>query len=338
MRLREVGELPLLEKIRARFPEDSSRILTGIGDDTAVLRTGPGKTLATTDMMVEGVHFDLSRSTPRQLGEKLVSVNVSDIYAMGGTPRFALLAIAAPPDTEVSFVDELLRGVKTALRSYRAHLVGGDVSSSPGEIVLSATLLGTAATPVTRAGARPGDLVCVSGPLGDAACGLAILKRLKKPVDFRKGVRGPGSPLPWKVMRPLLKRHLLPEARKPGPLVRRATAMIDISDGLLLDLSRLLKESRVGARIEERRLPLSKEMKTAAGNLKLDPLRLALSGGEDYELLFTLPRGTAGRLDKLWRGDGTAVIGEVTKKRGITLLRTDGSTVSAKPEGYSHFR
>jgi thiamine-monophosphate kinase len=338
MRLRQLGEPALLEKIRARFPSDSASILTGIGDDTAVLKPAPGKTLVTTDMMVEGVHFDLSRTTPQQLGEKIISVNVSDIYAMGGTPQFALLALAAPPATDVSFVDRLLRGLRTALRRYGAHLVGGDVSASPKGLVLSATLLGTATAPVTRAGARPGDFICVSGPLGDAACGLQILKRLKNPVDFTKGVRGPEGPLPWKVMKPLLKRHLLPEARKPGPLARRATAMIDISDGLLLDLSRLLTESRAGARIEEARLPLSKETRLAAGHLKLDPLHLALSGGEDYELLFTLPRGTSGRLDKLWRGDGTAVIGEVTRKRGMELLRADGKAVPLKPEGYTHFR
>jgi thiamine-monophosphate kinase len=334
MRLRQWGELALLEKIRARFPTDSADILTGIGDDTAVLRAGPGKTLATTDMMVEGVHFHLSRTTAQQLGEKLISVNVSDIYAMGGTPRFALLALAVPPATDVSFVDGLLRGVRTALRRYGASLVGGDVSASPRGMVLSATLLGTSTAPVTRAGARPGDLICVSGPLGDAACGLHILKRLKKPVDFTKGVR---RPLPWKVMKPLLRRHLLPEARKPGPLARRATAMIDVSDGLLLDLSRLLAESRVGAYIEEARLPLSKEMIQAAGHLKLDPLHLALSGREDYELLFTLPRSTSGRLDKLWRGDGTAVIGEVRRRRGMELLRVDGTAVPLEPEGYTHF-
>jgi thiamine-monophosphate kinase len=324
MRLSQAGELSLLEKIRDGFPDRARAVITGIGDDSAVLRSGPGKLLATSDMMVEGVHFDLGLITPRQLGFKLISANVSDIYAMGGRPRFALLDIAATGDTGTDFIDGLLSGVKEALGLYGVSLVGGDVSSSGAGMALSATLLGFADRPVRRSGARPGDMIYVTGSLGESACGLGLLRSIGRPVDLEKGRN---KPLGWDVMRPLLKRHLMPEARRPGALSKHATSMIDLSDGLFLDLTRLCAESGVGARIYEDRIPVSEETRAAAESMGLEPMRLATAGGEDYELLFTAPTG---------RKLKAACIGEVTRG-GLVFVDKRGVEAPLRPEGYRHF-
>lgn len=324
MSLRDTGELSLVENIRDLFRTRRPSVITGIGDDCAVLSPQKGRLLATTDIMTEGVHFNLGQITPYQLGHKLVSVNVSDIYAMGGEPEHALLSLALPSSMEESFLNELLQGIKAALRQYRAALVGGDISSSRRNTTLAATVLGHAQKPVLRSGARPGDAVYVTGPLGDSACGFEILKRLNHPVNIDQPQKGP---VPWKIMKPLLERHLMPLARKPGAIAKQATSMIDISDGLFIDLWRLASASRTGVRIYEDALPLSKEMLKAANALELDVLELATSGGEDYELLFTAPSNVRPRAHR---------IGEITRK-DMVFVHTDGKTGTIEPSGYRHF-
>lgn len=334
MTLADMGELRLVEQIRASFAEKSKAVMVGIGDDAAVLRPPPGKLLATTDMMVEGVHFDLRLSGPFQLGHKLISVNVSDIYAMNGAPLHALIGIAAPGAFEADFIKKFFEGVKAALRRYGASLVGGDVSSAKGPAALSATLLGHARRPVLRSGARPGDKLYVTGTLGDSACGLALLKKIKKPVDFKVPFDLPGKkgalPLRWAAMRPLLERHLMPEARPPGAFVGAsgASAMIDVSDGLFIDLMRLCDESGAGVRVLTEKLPVSAELREAASFLGLDPLRLAVSGGEDYELLFTASKGI--------RPLRATLIGEIVKS-GRFAVDGSGRESAISPEGYLHF-
>lgn len=324
MKLREVGELALLEEIRARFAREAGPVLTTIGDDAAVLRIGGKKFLATTDMMVEAVHFDPGLTRPEQVGFKLISANVSDIYAMGGKPLFALLAIATPAETEGEFMDGLLDGVGLALGRYGMELVGGDLSSTEGGVTMSATVLGSAERPVLRSGARPGDKIYVTGFLGDSACGLELLKRMGRPVDLERPVN---RPLKWDIMLPLLRRHLMPEARRPGVFARHATAMIDISDGLFMDLTRLCMESCVGARFHISRLPLSPQLLEASSILGLDPIKLATAGGEDYELLFTAPPS---------KGIKALCIGEI-KTSGISIVYEDGSEEPLRPEGYTHW-
>lgn len=326
MRLARVGELALLERVRARFHEKSRDVVAGIGDDAAVLRfAGKKNLLATSDMMLEGVHFDLRFTTPLQLGFKLVSVNVSDIYAMGGKPSFALLDIAAPVDTEDRFLEGLFEGVSEGARAYGVLVVGGDISSSREGLVLSATLLGEAAKPVLRSGARPGDKLYVTGCLGESACGLELLRKIGKPMELGRPVN---RPLQWAVMRPLLKKHLMPEAREPSGFQKAATSMIDLSDGLLMDLSRLCDESRVGARLYAGRIPLSGETKDAAALLGLDPYRLATEGGEDYELLFTAPPR---------RRVKAHFIGEIIGS-GRFIVDERGVEGPMEPKGYEHFR
>lgn len=341
MKLSRVGELSLLEAIRKNFAKKTRNVLVGIGDDAAVLKPGKEYLLATTDMMVEGVHFDLHFITAYQLGFKLISVNVSDIYAMGGNPSYVLLNVAVGKDRTKEFMDAFFEGVKDAMYLYRARLIGGDISSSVGGVSVSATLIGSAKRYIKRSGAKVGDRIYVTGNLGDSACGLAILKKLKRPVQLNRSMRGAAKgPAPYpltaklrqlglsrKISEPLLRRHIMPEARNPEKISRYATSMIDISDGLLIDLWRLCDESRVGARIYEKEIPLSPELKSAAAGLGIDSLKAALSGGEDYELLFTAPASNKIR---------AIYIGDVIESKRVIVGR-EGRERRFSAEGYRHF-
>lgn len=325
MKLSEVGELPLLEIIRKRFRGKTSRLVLGIGDDAAVIRPKNTNMLLTTDMMVEGVHFDLRWTTPYQLGFKLVSVNVSDIYAMGGTPEFLLINFAAGKDTDYGFFEEIFDGIENAIKKYGISLIGGDVSSSD-RITLSATVTGYSSKVLRRSGARTGDRIYVTGYLGEAACGLEMMKRIKKKVKIEKGQKAK-LPLKWDLALPLIQRHLLPVARNPERFIKKASSMIDISDGLLIDLSRICSESRVGARIFTCKIPLSDELKKTAEYIGLSPLELALSGGEDYELLFT-----AHEREKV----SAYCIGEIINT-GMQLVDDKGKRNKVSVKGYQHF-
>jgi thiamine-monophosphate kinase len=309
--------------------------------------------LVTTDMMVERVHFDLRFITPYQLGFKLISVNVSDIYAMGGQPAYVLLNIALTGNTEAGFVDGLFDGIQDALKAYRAVLIGGDLSASKKDLSLSATLIGYTRRHILRSGARAGDRIYVTGTLGESACGLELLKKINRPIVLRHGPKSPDfkddtrktktggkSSIPdivsqrslkglsWQVVEPVLRRHLMPTARSPKQYTGCASAMIDVSDGLLIDLTRLCEESRVGARICERKIPVSAGMKKVASSLGISPLRLALTGGEDYELLFTAPPGKKVR---------AIYIGDIVKS-GRTIADSEGIERTFSAEGYQHFR
>ncbi len=325
MKLSTTGELALLEMLRRRFAKRSPGIMVGIGDDAAVIRAGE-KILLSTDMMVEGVHFDLSWTTPLQLGFKLVSVNISDIFAMGGRPRYVLLNFSAKRNSSRDFFDGFFDGIEEALKTYNIALIGGDISSSDS-IMLSLTAVGSAEKVLKRRGARIGDRIYVTGMLGDSACGLQLLKKMRKTVDFEKRSKR-GLPVAWDVAAPLLRRHLMPLARDPKRITGTATAMIDISDGLLLDLERLCRESKVGARIRIMDLPISEQMREAAACLGISATELALSGGEDYELLFTSPADAA--VDAY-------CIGQI-KRNGIAVIDDTGRTVTVSARGYQHFR
>lgn len=357
MLLRQVGELGLLKEIRERFSRRETGdggVVVGIGDDAAAFSPEPGSVLVTTDLMAEGVHFDLGFTSPLQLGFKLVSVNVSDIMAMGGRPRYLFLSLAMRESCDDSFFRGLYDGIAAAIAGYGLSLLGGDLSGARNDIILSATVVGSVSSAVTRGAARPGDRIYVTGTLGDSACGLEALRRLSdeskrrvRAVGFAAGPEG-GSPaggdpdlslrdgvtaLPWGVAEPLLRRHLTPEARDTGSFAGRATAMIDLSDGLFIDLSRVCDESGCGARVMLDAVPISAETKQAAALLGLDPLSLATGGGEDYEILFTstvppdeLPAG----------GLKVSCIGVITESSRI-VVDAAGKEFELKPEGYQHF-
>jgi thiamine-monophosphate kinase len=340
MKLSQLGELALLEHLKKRFEKKSKKVLAGIGDDAAVLKPIQKNLLVTTDMMVEGIHFDRRFITPYQLGFKLISINVSDIYAMGGIPLYILLNIAASKHVVTDVIEQFLDGVEDAQHRYNTILIGGDLSAIHDGMVLAATILGYADSHISRSGATVGDKIYVTGCLGDSACGLELLKRLKKPVSLEtRRTKGEDKSrkrrilsaqslkgLSWDIVDPLLRKHLMPEARNPKEL-RVATSMIDISDGLLIDLSRICDESRVGARIYTEKIPLSPELKQGASGLGFSPLQLALSGGEDYELLFTAPPKK--RVKSIH-------IGEIVK-RGRFIIDQSGRKKSFSPKGYQHF-
>lgn len=325
MKLSDLGELSLLQRIRERFKVSSPDVIAGIGDDSAAVAPRNQTLLLTTDMMTEDTHFDLNFTTYFQLGFKIISVNVSDIYAMGGSPRFVLLDLAASRDTDDKSIECFFDGIQKAMDIYHLKLIGGDLSAAKS-FVISATLVGYARTPIMRSGARPGDRIYVTGNLGDSACGLELLKRIKRPVAIEAGEKI-DKPLRWSNMLPLIKRHLLPEARNPGKISTVATAMIDVSDGLFIDLSRLCDESRVGARVYMRQLPLSPQMKRAAAALGIEPYNLATYGGEDYELLFTAPPK---------RKVNAICIGEITDSEKIFVDRNGGKR-QFSTEGYEHW-
>ncbi len=370
MRLSDIGELALLEIIRKRFARKSmvrtrqKGIIVDIGDDAAVIKPRAKKLLITTDMMVERVHFDLSFTTPYQLGFKLVSVNASDIYAMGGTPHYLLLDIAMNKTTEESFVNSFFDGIQDAIKLYGISLIGGDLSSSKDDMVAAASLIGYAEKPVKRSGAKPGDKIYVTGSPGDSACGLELLKKAvscqsphsPQRTRLSAGATRRGEPsaiskklnaesyslnakykktgLTWNTIAPLLKRHLMPEARNPKNFVRHATAMLDLSDGLFIDLSRLCNESKTGARIYIEHIPVSSQAKEASSALGLDLFKLATSGGEDYELLFTAPPDYKPRA--MSHELKITCIGDITKK-GMVAVDKYGKESALKAEGYQHY-
>lgn len=340
LKLSSIGELKLLQQIQRRFKKVPPDILIGIGDDAALLKPFMENFLVTTDMMVEGVHFSLDYITPYQLGFKLVSINVSDIYAMGGNPRYILINLAMNKNTPKDIFDSFFDGVEIAIRHYRVSLIGGDISSTRKGMTLSATVIGYAQKCVRRSGAKSGDKIYVTGNLGDSACGLEILKRIKRPVPIKisRGQRAKRNELKisgksllknlrLEDLEPLLRRHLLPEARNPERFIRYATSMIDISDGLLVDLSRLCDESKVGARIYMKNIPISSGLIKTASCLGLSPIKLALSGGEDYELLFTAKRD---------RKVNAIYIGDITESERV-IIDPSGNKKKFSPEGYQHF-
>lgn len=323
MRLADLGEFGLIDRIADKVAASSS-VPLGIGDDAAALLPTPGHlTLITSDMLLEKVHFDLAFCDPQSLGRKSLAVNLSDLAAMGARPRHFLLSIALPSDIPVETVDGFMAGVMEEAERFGVTLVGGDTCASRGGVAISITALGEQRPElvVKRSGARPGDLIYVTGTVGDAAVGLRELQR-----GAREGY--------------LVSRQLDPEPRvSTGVALAEAglaSAMIDVSDGVLADLGHICELSGVGARVEIERLPLSEEYREACG---ADPFSMALSGGEDYELLFCVPQGKGGEVESLCRNNGLQVtlIGEILEGAGVQLFDAAGETYTPAARGFDHF-
>lgn len=356
MKLQKIGELKLLQEVRKRFSSRDSSIILGIGDDAAVLAPQKENLLVTTDMMNEGIHFDLSFTSTFHLGFKLVSVNVSDIMAMGGRPKYLFLNIALKKDADEEIFWKMYDGISNAMNIYGLSLAGGDLCAAENDMALSATIIGTTDRFITRAGAKAGDKIYVTGALGDSACGLEILKRLTPESKNRVrsselGVKSKDKKeseekdlfltlnsklltLNWGIAEPLIKRHLMPVTRDSSEISKYATSMIDISDGLFIDLCRICNESNVGAKVYLDKIPVSDEMKHAAEIIGLDPMHLAVSGGEDYELLFTASEKLGVGSSEL--GINITCIGEIIEKDRIAVDKT-GKKFPMKAEGYQHF-
>lgn len=329
-----LSERGLIARIRAGAVGRSADLLRGIGDDCAVFRQAGGNvvSLVTTDTLVEGVHFDCRWHPPHLLGRKAVAVNMSDIAAMGGTPRFVLFSLAAPPTTEPIWLDGLLAGFLESVRGYGALLIGGDTVKSGHELVLSVTVIGEApANEVCyRSGARPGDVVLVSGPLGQAAAGLALCQQGRQQENDA-----------WQS---LVAAHCDPAAQVAlGRLLAASGlvhAMIDLSDGLATDLAHLCAESGVGAEIDNAALPITAELRSAAAVCRVAPLDWALAGGEDYQLVLTCAADEVTPLRQQAQerlGLTLSPVGRIVKGQGVTLL-AGGNRRDISYHGYDHFR
>jgi thiamine-monophosphate kinase len=324
-------EFRLIESIRRRYARAGRGDVLGLGDDAAAYRPEPGRVeLVTCDALVEGVHWDFAWCPPRDLGKKTAAVNLSDIAAMGGEPRRAFLILALPPRLPETTALAVTAGLAAELARHGARLAGGDTVASSGPMMISLTLQGVAAEAelLTRAGARPGDWLAVTGDLGAAGAGLRLAQR--------PGLKSPARGA-------VLRRLLAPSPRlREGRVLarsRRVTAAIDLSDGLAGDVRRLAEASRVGIRLAAARLPIAASTRRAARDLGADPLALALGGGEDYELLFTLPPEDAPRvLGAVRAATGTpcTVVGEiVSARKGLRLIEPDGREVPL-PVGWEH--
>ncbi len=329
MKIADLGEFGLIDRIGKSAIRNAKRAPIGIGDDAAALLLSPSSSLlATTDMLIEGVHFDLKTTDMYSLGWKAAAVNLSDIAAMGGVPRFCLTALGIPASLTVEQVDEFYRGFSVCIRKQGMVLVGGDTCSSRKGLIISVTVLGEVERKraITRSGARPGDLIYVTGTLGDSGAGLEILK--SRPRKAR-------NPITEK----LIERHLRPvprvaEGRKLA-LSGIVSGMIDVSDGLSSDLGHICDQSGVGAEIFADRIPLSKELLLTKG-LKQPLMEYALSGGEDYELLFTSPVELEREIMSL--RIRASVIGAITRRKGMRMVTEKGECCPLTPMGYDHFR
>jgi thiamine-monophosphate kinase len=337
---RRIGEFELIHRIERRTPIApllAQSVVAGIGDDAAILKPHPGRVLlATTDLLAEHVHFDLALTTYRQLGYKAVMANLSDIAAMGGVPRYVFIAMALTARETVRDVEALYAGIRDACRPAGSAVVGGDTSASRHGLFLAVTLLGEAAPKevLLRSGARAGDRVYVTGTLGDAQAGLEILAA-------RGGERGKAASAPDAAY--LTRRHLEPVARlAEGRRLAEeglASAAIDLSDGLAGDLRHICEQSRVGGLIDTRRLPFSACLIAYARANRRDPIEYALSGGEDYELLFTVPPKQVKRVDALINRRqlcATAVGAITTQRSGLRIIGHDGVVRPLTARGYEH--
>lgn len=321
-RLRDRGEIALLEEIRRLIPS-APGVLVGPGDDAAVLERSRHRVLLTTDALVEGVHFRRRWLSARELGGRAFAVAASDVAAMGGRVRAVVLAIAAPSSWPVVDLRGVVRGVEGAARRAGGALVGGNLTAAR-EVALTVTVLGDApARPVLRTGARPGDRLFVTGRLGGAAFGLRLLAHAR---SLRSGETARRC---WR--RPVARL----QAGRALATAGIASAMMDLSDGLLVDAGRLARVSGVRLAIDVSRLPLAPVLRGLAPG---DARGLALRGGEDYELLFTVPPRHLARLRRLALGCPVTCIGEVGSGRGVSVGAGDRRFVAPARTGYEHFR
>jgi thiamine-monophosphate kinase len=342
----DTGERALIERIQRRLPPAAPGVLVGVGDDAAVIRPERGSLqVLTTDALVQGVHFDFRFSSPADVGYKALGVNVSDVAAMGGLPRVALLSLMLPADTAVEVVDGLLDGVMEMAAVAGVTLVGGNITSSvspaagPGPLIVDVSVIGSVKPRkvLLRSGGRPGDSVYVTGSIGAAAAGLGWL---------RSTAPATGSPEPLMPSDPALAecvmRHRRPEPRaRIGSLLgrnRAASACMDLSDGLADAVTQVAAASGTGVAIDAATLPVHPGAIAWFTSLGLDPVTAALSGGDDYELLFTVPKRRRGRLRAVIReGRGIPVtrIGELTPGNEVVLVRDN--VREPLPAGFAHF-
>lgn len=336
----QLGEFGLIERLTKEFPLKNESSLKGVGDDAAVLNFGSKDVLVTTDLLLEGIHFDLRYVPLRHLGYKAAVVNFSDVYAMMGTPKQIVVSLGVSSRFTVEHIEELYSGIRLACEVYGVDLVGGDTSASVTGLIISVTCIGEASKDeiVYRNGAGPTDLICVSGDLGAAYMGLQLLERENVVAAQQKGSEPYEPDFAGKEY--ILERQLKPEARKDiVALLKekgiRPTSMMDVSDGLSSELLHICKESNVGCRIYEDRIPIDYQTACMAEEFNMNMVTAAMNGGEDYELLFTVPLTDNEKVEKL---EGIKVIGYITKPEiGAAMITRDGQEMPVRAQGWNAF-
>lgn len=333
-----LGEFGLIEHLTRNIELQNASSLLGVGDDAAVIDHFGKQTVVTTDLLIEGVHFDLAYTPLKHLGYKSVVVNLSDVYAMNAAPTQIVISLGISNRISLEALDEFYEGVYAACSAYGVDLVGGDTTSSQKGFIISATAIGEV-TPdqyVKRSTARKGDLLCVSGDLGAAYIGLLFLEREKKIF-----LESPGVQPDLEGESYVIGRLLKPEARKDivdffAKSAIVPTSMIDISDGLSSEILHLCKDSNLGCIIHEEKIPIAEEMRKAAFKFEIDPTACALSGGEDYELLFTLSQSD---YDKLVLNEQISVIGYMTEaEQGAHIITKGGGRHAITAQGWNHLK
>lgn len=332
-----LGEFGLIDHLTKNIEHQNASTILGVGDDAAVIDHFGKQTVITTDLLVEGVHFDLMYTPLKHLGYKSIVVNVSDIYAMNATPTQVIVSIAISNRFSVEALEEFYEGVYVACEEYGVDLVGGDTTSSQKGFVICVTALGEVAPDkfVKRSTAKPGDLLCVTGYLGGAYLGLLLLEREKKIFLETKGVQPDLEDRDY-----IVGRLLKPEARKDIIEFFEKeniipTSMMDISDGLSSEVLHICKQSKTGAVVYEDKLPIHPDTKEFAYKLELDPTACALSGGEDYELLFTVSQSD---YDKVKDVIGIRIIGYIAdESEGATILTKGGNKHKLIAQGWNMF-
>ncbi len=335
-----IGEFGLIDRLTKDFPLRNDSSKKGVGDDAAVLSYGDKEVLVTTDLLLEGIHFDLRYVPLKHLGYKSAIVNFSDIYAMNGTPRQITVSLGVSSRFTVEHIEELYSGIRLACEIYGVDLVGGDTSASVTGLVISVTCLGESSKEdiVYRNGAKETDLICVSGDLGAAYMGLQLLERENRVAAGAK--EGESFQPDFSGKEYILERQLKPEARKDViSMLRekgiRPTAMMDVSDGLSSELLHICKASGVGCRIYEDKVPVDYQTAVMAEELSMNLVMTAMNGGEDYELLFTVPLTEHDKIKDL---KGISMIGYVTKPElGAAMVTRDGAELPITAQGWNAF-
>ena len=333
--LSELGEFGLIEHLTADFESKNSNTIYGVGDDAAVIDVGEKYKLISTDMLVEGIHFDLTYTPLKHLGYKAVAVNVSDICAMNGEAKQITISIAVSNRFTVEAVEELYKGIHLACTKYQVDLVGGDTTSSQSGLVISVSVLGEVEKEdvIYRKGAEEHDLLVVSGDLGSAYLGLQVLSREKQVFDANPNMQPDLEGKDY-----ILERQLKPEARRDVIKILKEnnikpTSMIDVSDGLSSEVLHICKKSDVGCTVYEDKLPIDFTAISTADELNLSAATCALNGGEDYELLFTIKQFD---YDKLKDDPDFTVIGHITdKSMGANFVAKDGTIEELIAQGWS---
>ena len=335
MEISELGEFGLIDRLTKGLTPVNPSTVNGVGDDCAVIRNRDTDILVTTDLLLEGVHFDLTYVPLKHLGYKSAVVNFSDVYAMNGTPKQITVALGISKRFTVEHIEELFAGIRLACEIYGVDLVGGDTTSSRQGLVISITCIGEAPTDkiVSRSGAKDTDLICVSGDLGAAYMGLQLLEREKVASagqkDFVPQFQGKEY-LIERQLKPEARRDIVEELAKAGIV---PTAMMDISDGLSSELLHICKQSDTGCRIYEDRIPIDYQTAVMAEELGMNLVTAALNGGEDYELLFTVPLHCHEKIEKL---PGVKLIGHITKPSlGCAMITRDGTEIPLRAQGWN---